>query len=205
VKPRAGSADSGTPADQAGGSGAIPTSALQVRQVSRQVGRTFIRQHHYLHSTPAGARLILGVFDNGEALARLIGVVWIGRPWARQEDQVHTVEINRLCLLDVTERNAESRVIRIARQYVRRLLPDVCRIIAYADPSVGHEGVIYKASGFRYVGDTTGTGGACRPDTVRPGCNVLAISQKRKYEYLLNCSRRTQQRAAAEMATGKGA
>ncbi len=111
----------------------------------------WICKHHYLHSTPAGARVRIAVYHKGW----LVGALLIGRPVARNEDQYTTVELTRMVLLDVCPKNSESYVLSRAIKIVRKKLPEVRRIIAYAD-STRHTGAIYKAVGFRCVGMTAG-------------------------------------------------
>lgn len=178
-------ADSGTTDIQFVGGGAIPTSALHLRPIPWTVGRQFIRQHHYLHHAPPTGRIAFGIFDNGGALGRLIGVMLWGTPAARLEDQTSTMELRRMFILDCTERNAESRMLAVAARYIGLNFPEVKRLLAYADPSAGHEGTIYRAAGWRFVGATSGLGGATNPATLRPGHNLITPSAKNKYEKVL--------------------
>lgn len=75
-------------------------------------------------------------------------------PCARLEDQEHTLELSRMVLLDHCPRNSESRALGLAARYIRRSMPDVYRLIAYTDPAQGHKGTVYRAAGWRFVGQT---------------------------------------------------
>ena len=54
-------------------------------------------------------------------------------------------------LRDDLPRNSESRVIGVALRHLKRHT-DWKLLISYADPSAGHVGVVYQASGWLYVG-----------------------------------------------------
>lgn len=182
---RAESADSGTASLQFVGGGAIPTSALHIRPIPWTVGRQFIRQHHYLHHAPPVGMLALGIFDSAEPLARLVGAMLWNNPAARMEQCDTTMELRRMFILDCTERNAESRALAVASRYIRTNFPHITRLLAYADPAAGHEGIIYRGAGWRLVGTTSGSGGATNVNTLRPGRNLILPSKKNKYEKVL--------------------
>lgn len=177
-----GSADGGTSADQAEGSGSIPTPRLHFARIAWATGCRLIEAHHYLRYAPPTGRIAYGVFENDHPFANLIGAILYARPAARGEDQVHTLEIRRLCILDVTAKNAESRVIGWTIRDLRKRFPEVARVIAYADPAAGHQGTIYKAAGFKLIGETNGgttQQGQRRFDITR---HVIEPSRRLKYE-----------------------
>ena len=65
------------------------------------------------------------------------------------------------------EKNSESRVIAFCIRWIKDNLPEVRRIISYADPSHGHSGGIYLAANFRYVGLSGKDSGFLDPETGR--------------------------------------
>jgi len=152
--------------------------SLEVRPVQFRVARRFVQIHHYLRYAPPGARACLGVWHG----TRLMGVLMFGRPAARLEDQRHTLELTRMVLLDECPRNSESRALGLAARWIRRNMPEIHRLIAYADPARGHKGTIYRAAGWRYVGETEG-----RPWN-RPGRprRDAAPGPKLKFELILS-------------------
>ncbi|WP_051275799.1 XF1762 family protein [Desulfovirgula thermocuniculi] len=131
-----------------------PPSAkhLEMRPVPYRIAQAFVERHHYLGYAPPGARACLGVWYGD----RLVGVLVFGRPSARLEDQRHTLELTRMVLLDECPRNSESRALALAVKWVRRNMPGIRRLIAYADPGRGHQGTVYRAAGWRLVGRTAG-------------------------------------------------
>src|SRR5439155_9897502 len=59
----------------------------------------------------------------------------------------------RLWLADQIPRNAESRVLGIILRDLRRE-GRFKALVSYADPQAGHAGIVYRASGWRYLGMT---------------------------------------------------
>lgn len=133
--------------------GAPPNArVLDVRPVPYQTARAFVEKFHYLGYAPPGAKANLGVFYGD----RLVGVMMFGHPAARLEDQQHTLELFRMVLMDDCPRNSESRTLSLACKWIRRYMPEIRRLIAYADPAKGHKGTVYLAAGWRFVGMTRG-------------------------------------------------
>lgn len=127
-------------------------------------------------------RIAFGVFADDAPLSALIGVLLYGRPAARLEEQERTLELRRMFLMDVTAKNAESRVIAYTLRYVRRYLPEIERVIAYSDPSAGHDGTIYRASGFALVSIVPARDTSTDVSWQRPNSQAHRTSEKRKYE-----------------------
>lgn len=129
--------------------------ALQVRPVLPSVVRQVIEQRHYLHSMPAASRRCFGVFLDAE----LVGaVVFTSGP--RQGFRLLTAAkpqdvsvLARLWLSDSLPPNSESRVIGIVLREIRRSTRWKL-ILSYADPTAGHVGTIYQATGWHYLGQT---------------------------------------------------
>lgn len=69
-------------------------SLVDLRPVTRDDARAFIRQHHRHHGVPVGWLWLHGLQDEAGELA---GVAVVGRPVARPLDDGLTCEITRLC------------------------------------------------------------------------------------------------------------
>lgn len=67
--------------------------SLDLRPVTRDDARRFIRDHHRHHGVPVGWLWLHGVHD-GEG--RLAGVAIVGRPVSRELDDGLTMEVTRL-------------------------------------------------------------------------------------------------------------
>lgn len=111
----------------------------------------WIKERHYLHSTPAGAKLRIWVkTDNGE----IIGAMMWGRPTARTYDYTRILELTRMFMINETEPNAESKALGMARKLIRANLPEIKGLLAYSSTGQDHKGTIYKADGWFELGTT---------------------------------------------------
>jgi len=63
------------------------------------------------------------------------------------------VELRRFVLEDWLPKNSESRYLAVALRDLKRR--GVCHVLSYADPAHGHDGTIYRALGFAYLGKTS--------------------------------------------------
>lgn len=145
---------------QAGG-GAIPTSTLhdlQIFPIPTRTAKTMIVRDHYLHSFPGGTQLAFGVSHGN----RLKGALTIGCGPSQAYRLVDGASrddcavLTRLWLDDELPANSESRVIGVVLRALRRstLLKF---LISYADPTQGHVGTIYQATGWLYTGPSQAT------------------------------------------------
>ena len=136
------------------GSSTFKPKEIRLTPVPTIVARTLCRREHYSHSYPAGSLLNFGVFVG----RLLLGVAVLGvGPYnihsffeGAQRGQV--VCLTRLWLDDRLGRNSESRSLAVILRQLRRHQSLVKAVVAYADPAVGHQGVIYRAAGFLYLG-----------------------------------------------------
>lgn len=110
----------------------------------------WIKERHYLHSTPAGAVLRLEFIENGER----IGAMMWGRPVSPKIDQEHTLELTRMYFVDDTEHCVESKALAMARKYIRKHLPHITGLIAYSSTAEHHKGTIYLADGWFKISET---------------------------------------------------
>lgn len=113
----------------------------------------FIASIHYLGYVPAGAKLRLGILENG---IKCIGAMMWGRPSSKALNQDKILELTRMVLVDDTDRFAESHSLSLARKYIRVKFPQVKLLIAYSDPEQNHDGGIYEADNWCELGLTTG-------------------------------------------------
>lgn len=133
----------------------------------------WIKQHHYLHSTPAGARVRMEFYipysdayqfvkETGVSLSDLdmrdgkylVGAMMWGRPTSRKIDQKAILELTRCCFLDFMPKNTESKGLAKARAWIRKHLPDVKGLIAYSSTAESHQGTIYLADGWFKVSES---------------------------------------------------
>lgn len=111
----------------------------------------WIAERHYLHSTPAGAKLRLWIKDDDN---NIIGAMMWGRPTARTYDGERILELTRMYMIDDTESFAESKALGMARKFIRKQLPQVKGLLAYSSTGEQHKGTIYEADGWFAIGMT---------------------------------------------------
>ena len=143
-------------ASQQASGGANPTPALhslQVQPIAVAVAKAVIVRHHYLHSLPGGTRLAFGVFVGN----RLLGAITLGvgplNAYSLVEDAQpdDCLTLTRLWLSDELPRNGESRTLGVVLRALHKLTP-LKFLVTYADPTQGHLGTIYQATGWLYTG-----------------------------------------------------
>lgn len=125
--------------------------------------KEWIKARHYTRRTPPGFVQALE-FVNGR---EVIGAMLIGRPCGRSPYLDRWLELTRMYFVDEAPKNSESRGLAMMRRHVRIWLPNIRMLIAYSDPSQGHEGTVYEADGWAPAGMTehkTGYGWRSRPN-----------------------------------------
>jgi hypothetical protein len=146
----------GTTSIAEGRAGSIPSPALQsihVQPIPFVAARQTVVRHHYLHSLPGGTKLAFGAFVEG----KLLGAITFGvRPYYAFSLVDGTcpdncLTLTRLWLSEKLPPNSESRVISVCLRYPRKYTT-LKFIMMYADPTQGHVGTIYQATGWFYTG-----------------------------------------------------
>ena len=128
-----------------------------VDQVQFKTIRDFIEKWHYsktvkgLHCT-----LYFGLFSEGNLIGAMmygkLAMPGVSKKYVENEDEL--IELRRLCCIDKTPRNTESYFVGKTIKWIKRNT-QIKKIISYADPHYGHQGIIYKASNFEYLGVTS--------------------------------------------------
>jgi len=138
------------------GAGSNPSAALHnlhVSPIPLLTAKRLLEKEHYLHSMPGGTMLNFGVFLKG----RLMGALTFGAgpslafslvEGAKRDD---CLVLTRLWLSDDLPANSESRVLGIVLRSLRQHTK-VKFLVSYADPTQGHLGTIYQATGWVYSG-----------------------------------------------------
>ena len=152
----AGGVAAARPEDPRAGGGATPPPALQhfqVRPIPVLMARRLLEREHYLHSLPGGTRLAFGVFLGNKLLGALTLGVGPLNAYSLMEGATpdDCLTLTRIWLSDELPKNSESRffgiVIRALKRHSRLKF-----LVSYADPTQGHLGTIYQATGWLYTG-----------------------------------------------------
>lgn len=108
----------------------------------------WLRERHYLRSTPAGAVIRMEFVLNG---CRIGAMLW-GRPTSPKLDQRKLLELTRMYFVDDAGHCVESKALAMARKHIRKHYPHVKGLIAYCSTAERHEGIVYQADGWFEIG-----------------------------------------------------
>lgn len=162
----------------------ISPKDLQISLCSIKDIREFIESNHYSHNVNGvKIKYCFKVCHQN----RLVGGVIFGaisttawRKFSNAETKV--LELRRLVLVDEAGKNSESRVIGYCLRTIKRIDKDIEIIVSYADPYYGHDGCIYRASNFKYLGLSSKDKGYLDTETKKV-YHSRALRTKYKGEY----------------------
>ncbi len=180
--------------------------SIILQPIPSPIARKVIVKNHYSHSFPASL-INFGIYD-GKVLK---GVICFGRGAnmnvVKYLGTRNYLELTRLWIDDCLGKNTESRAISVAIRLIKKRYPFIEKIISYADKEQGHEGIIYKATGFIHMGIQNTENGLIingkhyhrRSITAKYGCSQIEYLKrllktehikkaggKGKHRYLLN-------------------
>ena len=134
-----------------------------VEQIPRKSLVSFIEKHHYSHNVNGVQSLYhYGLYREGKfGLPTMIGAMMYAHPsmpaTAAKYNPINPdkcLELRRLVCIDDTPKNTESYFIGQTFKLLKRDT-DMEVIVSFADQHHGHSGVIYKATNFDYLGETS--------------------------------------------------
>lgn len=147
--------------------GSIPTSPLHLRKADYWVAecpmeeaRTLIEAHHYSGGTSKTRVYTHGLYRRGDELVgeRPVGCAWWlppTKPAAMSFAGEHwrgVLSLSRLVIEPDVPTNACSFLLSKSVKLIDRMKWHT--LITYADSWKNHTGAIYKAAGWKYMGDT---------------------------------------------------
>lgn len=118
---------------------------LELQPITLKEARAFVDEHHRHNVSPQGHKFSIALND-GE---KVIGVIMVGRPISRHNDNGWTLEVTRNCVLE-GYKNACSKLYGAAWRVTRNL--GYNRLITYTLKS--ESGTTLKASGWKVIGET---------------------------------------------------
>ena len=142
--------------------GSKPTPSLQnlkVETTTLTEIRKFVETHHYSKTVNGVTvshcfKATVDGFLKGAAIFGSPAGYGVLKKYS-DDGRFPTVELRRFVLTDELPRNSESRVLSVMFRALKRV--GISRILSYADPAHGHQGVIYRATGFRFLGQSGST------------------------------------------------
>jgi hypothetical protein len=133
-------------------------SNYSVRIIPKKLAKEYIIKNHYSNTFPVSC-INLGAFYNDE----LIGVITFGlsaQPKMAQSiisflGQHDYYELQRLHVMDCTDKNFESWFIAKAICWLKENKPNIKMLVSFSDPFYGHQGTVYQATNWLYMGKTS--------------------------------------------------
>jgi hypothetical protein len=134
----------------------IPIRNFEVRPCSIQAISDFIERWHYsgnVNGIISDYCFVMTYENNivGAAIFGRIAMAGVWKKYATKESDL--LELRRLACVDKTKKNAESYLIGHCLRWIKNNT-NVKTILSYADNNYGHTGTIYKATNFKYLGET---------------------------------------------------
>jgi hypothetical protein len=129
---------------------------LVIKEVDAKSARIFLSHYHYTCNLGRGG-FILGAFLRNKLIATIIFSHVIRKEVADKQKlkTSQITEISRFAIADqYQKKNFGSWFIRKA---IPKLPNEIKMIISFSDMTFGHEGIIYKASGFKLDGEVRPT------------------------------------------------
>lgn len=146
-------AEQGTFQFQDGGS--IPTSPLHfhITGLQHKVAKNFVEKWHYSRRIPTGKNICFGLWWGKELYAVIVYGIGVNPYQAKFLNVESVIEIKRMCRVEPKKNYELSRFIRLSLKMAKNIM-DFHAVVAFADPEQGHEGTVYKATGFKHEGYT---------------------------------------------------
>lgn len=128
----------------AGDGGASPTLRLHFTTIGLVEANALLGAEHYLGPIGNCKHAFGGWVDDV-----LVACCTLRQPTARYLP-TDWLELNRWCLTPEAGENAGSRMWGYVQRWLRKHT-EATTVVSYSDPSVGHTGTLYKASGWRWA------------------------------------------------------
>lgn len=119
--------------------------------------KDFIETYHYSKSINGlmSSYCFKLEYNNELKGAMLYGKLGMANVWKKYSNNPNNLlELRRLCLVDNTPKNAESYFIGRSLRWLKQNT-NIKKIVSYADPNYGHQGIIYQATNFIKLGYTS--------------------------------------------------
>lgn len=130
---------------------------LEIKTVSHTAAKYACEHWHYSKCMPAGKCIKYGVFED----SKFRGVVIFSRgannnllkPYGLKTTE--GCELSRVALSN--HKNTVTKIISICFKLIKKSNPDIRVVISFADTAQGHEGKIYQAGNWLYLGSVKST------------------------------------------------
>jgi hypothetical protein len=127
---------------------------LKIDWSSYDAARHAVEHWHYSRSLPCSKTARLGVWEDDKFIGAIV-FAWGANRHLAGEYKLKMTECAELCRIALDKhRTPVSRILSIAVRMLKREMPGIRLLVSYADLNQGHEGKIYQASNWLFVGVT---------------------------------------------------
>jgi len=113
--------------------------------------KSFVESWHYSKRMPTGQNFNYGCWHGNYCYAVIVYGCGVNPYQAAYLGVDSVVEIKRMCRREPKENFQLSKLIGLTTRWLRKTV-EFDAVVAFADPEHGHEGTVYKASGFKHEG-----------------------------------------------------
>ena len=129
------------------------TPPLHINKLEHVPAKEFIEKWHYSGRMPTGKNVNYGLWVDGELYAVIVYGVGVNPYQDKFLGCKKSLEIKRMCRSEPKKDYYLSRFISLTIKFIKKIMYFDC-VVAFADPEFNHEGTVYKAAGFEYMGET---------------------------------------------------
>lgn len=131
----------------------LPEMSFRVSQIQNHQAKDFVERWHYSRRIPTGKNICYGLWAGDLLYAVIVYGIGVNPYQARFLNVKSVIEIKRMCRSEPKQPYELSKFIRTTMKMARQQM-EFQAVVAFADPEQGHEGTVYKATGFSHEGYT---------------------------------------------------
>jgi len=154
----------------------------RIERLDYHSAKRFIERWHYSGRIPKGRNICYGLWLDGELYAVIVYGNGVNPYQAQYLGVERYVELKRMCRTEPRKNYQLSRFIRRSAKMAQEVEPHEA-IVAFADPEHGHEGGVYRATGFSHEGRTQAEWHLVGPDGEKRHRRIAYRASRR-----MNCS-----------------
>ena len=127
---------------------------LRIDWCSYEAAKYAVQHWHYSRSLPCSKTARLGVWEDDKFIGTIV-FAWGANRHLAGEYKLKMTECAELCRIALAKHSTPvSRILSIVVKMLKREMPGIRLIVSYADLNQGHQGKIYQASNWLFVGET---------------------------------------------------
>lgn len=137
----------------------IKNKNFHIKEISKELGASIIKEYHYSHKNIGYSSLYLGVFSN--ETGELKGCLSFGKclnadatppKILKESNRNNMFELNRMVMSDDSPKLSESQAIGLCIKYIKKHFPHILYILSFSDGKEDNFGIIYQATNWKYLG-----------------------------------------------------